>query len=164
VLAHPEKNFVQAKDSAGNLLSGFYISYVDTVPLDSAVLLDSAAHYAVTGDEVSVKFAGFYLQDNFLLDSNIDTIAQKYGWNTSDTTKYKVNWPYTFSENGENSGAIKAYSFAVQNIAPCSWVEFVFTSDYGYMEQGSQEIPQRPIYAYTPLRFKIYVAKITSNE
>jgi FKBP-type peptidyl-prolyl cis-trans isomerase len=156
------ETFVQAKDSAGNLLKGFYISYVDTVPLDTAIRLDSAARYAASGDRVSVKYAGYYLQDNFLLDTNIDSVATKHSWviSTTDSTFFT----YDFTKDASNENVIKAMHIALHNVAPGSWVEAVFTSDYGYGSVGNPQVTLSPIYPYTPLRFRIFVAKITKKE
>jgi FKBP-type peptidyl-prolyl cis-trans isomerase len=143
-------DFVPAKDSLGNELPGFYISYADTVPLDTA------HHYAATGDSVFVKYAGYYLQDGFLLDTDIDSVA-KSGWQmvTNDTTYYD----YIFSATAENISTISAFHYALLRVAPGSWLEFVFTSDYGYGAVGNSGTTTRMVYPYTPLRFKIYVAK-----
>ncbi len=146
---HPD--FVPAKDSLGNELTGFYISYADTVPLDTA------HHYAITGDSVFVKYAGYYLQDNFLLDANIDSVAKKH--NRSITTTDSTYFDYVYTADASNTNVIKAFHYAVHRVAPGSWVEFVFTSDYGYGAEVNSRNSTRMIYPYTPLRYRIYVAK-----
>jgi len=152
--SHPE--FVKAKNHEGIELENFYISYADTVPLADT------ARYAKSGDNVSVKYAGYYLQDNFLLDTNIDSVATKHG--KSITTTDSTFFTYAFSEDASNTSAIKAMNIALLKVAPGSWVECVFTSDYGYGKNGNMQTALSPVYAYTPLRFRIYVAKIEEAE
>ncbi len=144
--------FVQGRDYENSLLPGFYISYTDTVPLADS------AHYAEDLDDISVKYEGHYLQDNFLLDTNIDSVAKAYGW--SITTTDSTYFTYVFSEDASSTAVIKAFQYAVRHVAPGSWVEVVFTSNYGYGKTGSSQVTSRPVYAYTPLRYRIYVAKI----
>ena len=145
--------FVQAQDHEGNPLPGFYISYANTVPLHDT------ASYAVEGSRMEVKYAGFYVQTGFLLDSNIDSITQR-GWGMAPASTN--DFTFTFTSTGESSEAINAMSLALRNVAPGSWVEAVFTSDYGYGANGylraatNQRITDRPIHPYTPLRFKIF--------
>ena len=160
VASRPE--FVKAKNHEGEELEGFYISRVDTVPLDTALRLDSAAHYATNEDRVSVKYAGYYLQDNFLLDTNIDSVATKRGW--SITTTDSTFFTYDFTADASNTEVIKAMHLALLNVAPGSWVEAVFTSDYAYGSEGDMRTTLRPVYHYTPLRFRIYVGKIKAKE
>ena len=149
------ETFVLAKDSAGNALTGFYISYTDTVPLDTIP-------YAKSGDEVGIMYEGRYLQDNFLLDTNIDSVAVNFGW--TPTNPDSSHFTYTFTEDASNAYVIKAMHHAVRKVAQGSWVEVVFTSDYGYGKEGNFTTALRPVYAYTPLRFRIYVAKISSSN
>ncbi len=148
--------FVQAVDSLGDPYVGFFINYTDTVPLDSG------KYYASEGDTISIRFEEHYLQDNFLYSTNIDSVAKLYKWSSisADTSYY-----FIFSENLSTLTLdVKAINIAVSQVAPGSWVEFVFTSDYAYGKAGSSSSTVRPVYAYTPMRFRVYVAKIGHYE
>ena len=160
VASRPE--FVKAKNHEGEELEGFYISCVDTVPLDTAIRLDSTAHYATNEDRVGVKYEGYYLHDNFLLDTNIDSVATKHS--RSITTTDSTFFTYDFTADASNTDVIKAMHIALLNVAPGSWVEVVFTSNYGYGKEGNFATLLRPVYPYTPLRFRIYVAEIKPKE
>ncbi|MGL4908514.1 MAG: hypothetical protein ACRC3G_04195 [Bacteroidales bacterium] len=148
---HPE--FVAPKDAEGNEYAGIYVRYADTVKVSDTT------PYAVTGNVLNLKYAGFYVEDNFLLDANIGEIANQYKWDTTGST-YKNFYTHTFTETVSGNYSIKAFDIALRNVAPKSWIEVVFTSDYGYGASGNMGNSARPIYPYTPLRFRVYFSDI----
>lgn len=146
--------FVPATDTAGTVQAGIYVRYIDTVQRNDTTLC------AKTGDVLNVKYSGYYLRDGFLLDSNNGEDAGKAGWSVDTTTSTSTYYPtayyaHTFSKALLSTTSIKSFDIALLNIAEGSVVEVVFTSDYGYGATGTTTNASRPIYPYTPLRFKI---------
>jgi hypothetical protein len=146
------EKFVQAVDTTGAPLPGIYICYVDTAPRNDTTLC------AKTGETLNLKYAGYYLRDGFLLDSNIGSEVYKAGWNvdtTASTSTYQTYYSHTFSRALLSTTSVKAFDVALLNVVAGSKVEVVFTSDYGYGAAGTTTNASRPIYPYTPLRFYI---------
>lgn len=157
--ANNAAKFVPAKDTTGAELSGIYVCYLDTVQRNDSVLC------AKTGDVLNLKYAGYYLRDGFLLDSNIGKVAYKAGWSVDTTTTTStyysgVYYSHTFSKALLSSTSIKSFDAALLNIAAGSKVKVVFTSEYGYGDTGATSSASRPIYPYTPLRFYISFVSI----
>ncbi|MGL4364792.1 MAG: hypothetical protein ACRCSB_06270 [Bacteroidales bacterium] len=146
-------NFVVPSDAEGNPLHGIYVNYIDTVPIT-----DSTS-YPETGNVLKLKYAGYYLEDNFLLDANRSEVAILYKWDTSAST-YKNYYTHTFTKEISGNYSIKAFDIALRNVATNSWVEFIFTSDYGYGASGNLSNSARPVYPYTPLRFRVHLSSI----
>jgi hypothetical protein len=152
--ANNAAKFVPAKDTTGAELQGIYVCYLDTVQRNDSVLC------AKTGDVLNLKYAGYYLRDGFLLDSNIGKVAYEAGWSVDTTTMTSTYYSHTFSKALLSSTSIKSFDAALLNIAAGSKVEVVFTSDYGYGDTGATSSASRPIYPYTPLRFYISFVSI----
>ncbi|MDR3365489.1 MAG: FKBP-type peptidyl-prolyl cis-trans isomerase [Prevotellaceae bacterium] len=149
--------FVPAKDSTGAPLPNIYVCYLDAVPLTDST------PYAKTGDVLNLKYTGYYLRDGFLLDSNVGKDVYAAGWSvdtTSSTSAYQTYYKHTFSKALLSTTSIKAFDAALLNLAAGSKIEVVFTSDYGYGAAGTTTSAARPIYPYTPLRFRISFASI----
>jgi FKBP-type peptidyl-prolyl cis-trans isomerase len=151
------EKFVPAVDSMGTVLEGIYVCYIDTVQRNDTTLR------AKNGDVLNLKYTGYYLRDGFLLDSNIGKDVYGAGWSvdtTTSTSTYQTYYSHTFSRALLSSTSIKAFDAALLNVAEGSTVEVVFTSDYGYGATGTTTNASRPIYPYTPLRFRIWFESV----
>lgn len=151
------EKFVPVVDTTGAQLPGIYVCYVDTVQRSDS------APCARTGDVLNLKYTGYYLRDGFLLDSNVGKDVYEAGWSvdtTSATSAYQTYYSHTFSRALLSSTSIKAFDAALLNVAEGSTVEVVFTSDYGYGATGATTNASRPIYPYTPLRFRIWFESV----
>lgn len=128
-----------------------FVNYHDSVYIK--VLDDSNAIDTITignDTEVNVFYAGRYIdKDNFVFDTNIDSVARNNNIYSSSNTYDVQNFTI-----GDGT-TIKGYDYAVKQMKIKSYVRVLIPSAYAYGSAGSGAIPP-----YSPLIFDLYLQSI----
>lgn len=154
---HHYKNVVSKATSRWGLTSqdtvanGLFVKY-DLYPYEGAETRDS-----ITSDSVvNIYYKGAFL-DDYVFETNIDSVAfTNFGDYTFDDASY-----YTIS----SETMIEAFNLVLPTMVYDQWVGMVFTSTYGYGEDGcypdsetaGSSTTQSVIQPFEPLYFEFYV-------